>query len=341
MSTLTTAPAHVGTTVAPPHEQLHTLINVGVVSRALQVVADLGIADHIEEEAVSAAALATACGVDAGALDRVLHLLADCGVFEHVEPGYRHNDASRLLRSDHPGSMRAFAQMQGLPVFYNVYGHLDYSVRTGTPALQLVDDRGLFAYLTDHPEEARVFDRAMTAKAVGDTSAILAAYDFSGLATIADIGGGRGHLLRAVLDTVPEARGILFDLPHVVAALPELGARLVTQAGDFFVDPLPAADAYVLMEVVHDWPDAEATAILRAVRRAAPPGARVLIIENILDGDRADARGRTLDIVMLAVTGGRERTGRQLDELLRKAGFSHTRVIDTMGPLRIAEGAAA
>lgn len=327
-------------TAAPPHEQLHTLINVGVASRALQVVAELGVADHAGDDATSIESLATACGANPQALDRVLRLLVDCGVFAHDESGYRHNAQSVLLRSDHPASLRAFAQMQGLPLFRNTYGHLDHSVRTGAPAFQLVDDRGLFHYFGEHPDEARVFDQAMTAKAVGDTAAILAACDFSDATTIADIGGGGGHLLRAALDTAPNAHGILFDLPDVVAALPSSSERFSAQAGDFFVDPLPAADVYLLMEVIHDWPDSEAVAILSAVRRAANRGSRVLIIENVLDEDRPDPRGRTLDVIMLAVTGGRERTARQLNALLRDAGFSPTRVIDTAGPLRIAEATA-
>lgn len=329
-----------GPTSAPPHELLHTLINAGVASRALQVVAELGVADHMGEGAISADELAAACGANPDALDRVLRLLADCGFFAHDESGYRHNAQSVLLRSDHPGSLRAFAQMQGLPMFHNTYGHLDHSVRTGAPAFQLVDDGGLFHYFGAHPGEARVFDQAMTAKAVGDTAAILAACDFSDATTIADIGGGRGHLLRAVLDAAPHAHGILFDLPEVIAALPPSSERFSAQTGDFFVDPLPTADAYLLMEVIHDWPDSEAVAILSAVRRAANRGSRVLIIESILDEDRPDPRGRTLDVIMLAVTGGRERTARQLNVLLRAAGLSPTRVIDTAGPLRIAEATA-
>lgn len=341
MSTPTTAaPAAEAGTTAPPHEQLHSLINIGVASRALQVVAELGIADHLGEDPTSAEALAASCQASPGALDRVLRLLCDCGVFVYDNGLYRHNNVSVLLRNDHPSSLRAFAQMQGLPVFFDTYGHLDHSVRTGGPAFQLVDDHGLFHYLGQHPDQARVFDQAMTAKAIGDTAAILSAYDFSAATTIADIGGGRGHLLRAVLDAAPHAHGILFDLPDVVAALPSSSDRLTSRAGDFFVDPLPAADAYLLMEVIHDWPDSEAVAILAAVRRASNPGSRVLIIENILDEDRPDPRGRTLDVIMLAVTGGRERTMRQLNALFRDAGFSPTRVIDTGGPLRIAEATA-
>lgn len=173
-----------------------------------------------------------------------------------------------------------------------------------------------------------------------DTAAVLAAYDFGRFDTIADIAGGRGHLLRAVLDAEPTAEGILFDLPDVVAALEIDRDRLTGRPGDFFVDPLPSADAYILMEVIHDWPDAEAAAILDAVRRAASPGARVLIIENVLVDVGSDPRGHTLDVIMLAVTGGRERTAAELGKLLEGASFAPSALIDTAGPLRIVEGIA-
>jgi C-methyltransferase len=327
---------------AQPHEIVWALANGDVAPRALHVVAELGVADHIHDSAVEVTTLASACGTSADGLDRVLRLVADFGIFERPRPGwYRHTEASRLLRSDHPRSLRAFCRMQGLPVFRAAYSHLGHAVRTGSPAFQLVDRRGLFGYLSDHPDEADIFGQAMTAKAAADIAAILGAYDFGRFKTIADIAGGRGHLLRAVLDATPAAEGILFELPGVVAALKPDGSRIVAHAGDFFIDPLPKADAYILMEVLHDWPDPEATAILRAIRQAAPAGARVLVIENVLAENRPDPRGHTLDVIMLAVTGGRERTGSQLAGLLRTAGFGRPAVIDTGGPLRIVEAIAA
>lgn len=324
---------------AEPHEIVWTLTNGVIPSRALQVVAELGVADHIAEDAVSVKELASSCAADADALDRVLHLLAAYGVFERRADGYRHTEASQLLRSDHPMSMRAFARMMGLPVFRATFDQLEHSVQTGSPATGLVAGDGLWPYLLGHPEEAAIFGQAMTGKAAADTAAVLGAYDFNRFDTIADIGGGRGHLLRAVLDAVPTAEGILFDLPGVIETLDIGRDRLTPRAGDFFVDPLPMADAYILMEIIHDWPDAEAAAILAAIRRAASPGARVLIVENVL-GDAADPRGHTLDVIMLAVTGGRERTGTQLGGLLEGAGFVDSHVIETGGPMRIVEATA-
>ena len=235
--------------------------------------------------------------------------------------------------------MRAFARMMGLPTLRATLDHLEHSVVTGSPAMGFMEDGGLWPYLERHPHEARIFGQAMTAKAAADIAAVLGAYDFARFDTIADIGGGHGHLLRAVLNEAPRAEGILFDLHDVTDALDLDLDRLTAQPGDFFVDPLPAADAYLLMEVIHDWPDAQAVAILLAIRRAAPPGARVLIIENILNGVDPDPRGHTLDVIMLAFTGGRERTGPQLGSLLTDAGFATWTVTDTPGPLSIMEAA--
>ena len=327
-------------TQQPPHEIIWTLTTAFVASRCLHVVAELGVADYIGDEPVSAESLASRCRADPDALDRGLRLLAAHGIFEREADGFCHTPASQLLRSDHPMSMRAYPQMMGLPGFATTFAQLEHSIRTGSPAVETVDSRGLWPYYQDHPEEAQIFGQAMTAKATADIAAILEAYDFSRFATIADIGGGRGHLLRAVLDAVPNANGVLFELPEVIDSLDLEHERLTPHAGDFFADALPVADAYMLMEVIHDWGDAECVAILTAIRRAAAPGATVLIVENVLPDEGIDPRGQTLDVIMLALTGGRERTPSELSELLNRAGFSDGSVTETSGPLRILEATA-
>jgi O-methyltransferase domain len=324
----------------PPHAVVWTLATSVLPSRALQLVAELGVADHIASEPVAPADLAAACGLAPDALDRLLRLLAAHGIFRVQPGGFAHSEASRLLRSDHPMSMRAFAQLMGLPVCWNSFGALEHSLRTCAPAAELAGPGGFFAYLRSHPAQARIFGQAMSAKAQADIEAVLDAYDFAPFRVIADIGGGRGHLLQAVLQTVPRAEGILFDLPDVVATVEAVASGLRTQAGDFFADPLPAADCYLLMEVIHDWPDDQALAILKAVRAAASPGANVLVIEDVIPAGAPDPRVHTLDVLMLAVTGGRERTAGQLGKLLRGARFRPSAVIETPGPLRIVEAVA-
>lgn len=212
-----------------PHEIIWTLTNQVVVSRCVHVVAELGVADHIADEVVSVKHLASACGVDADALDRVLHLLSTYGIFDRRGEGYAHTDASRLLQAAHPMSMRAFARMMGMPVFRASIDQLEYSVRTSSPAIQLVAADGLWPYLVDHAPEREIFGQAMTGKAAADTAAVLGAYDFGRFDTIADIGGGRGHLLRAVLDTTTTSEGILFDLPGVIETL-EIGRERATSS---------------------------------------------------------------------------------------------------------------
>ena len=318
------------------HEVIWSLATAAVASRTLQVVAELGIADQLGDTPVEASELAARSGVDPQSLDRVLRLLAAHGVFEHNEGRFGHTEASQLLRNDHPMSMRAFPRMMGMPSFLASFDRLDHAIHTGSPAFQLVEANGLFAYLQDHPGEAEVFGESMTAKAAADIAAILATYDFGRFRRIADIGGGRGHLLRAILDAHRSTEGILFDLPTVIDTVTIDGGRLALHAGDFFVDPLPVADVYVLMEVIHDWPDAEATTILSAIRDVAPAGATVLIIEAAARAD-VDRRVQTLDIIMLAITGGRERTATELSALLNGAGLHVRRILDTPGTLRIVE----
>jgi hypothetical protein len=279
------------------------------------------------------------CGADPDALDRVLGLLASHGIFRHDRRGYAHTPASCVLRSDDPTSIRALVRMLVLPVFLAAFSDLERSVRTGAPAVEVIEPNGFFAYLRDHPDEAGIYARAISAKAAPDIAAVLGAYDFSRFAMIADIGGGRGHLLRAVLDAVPGSRGVLFDLPAVIDPLDVEPDRLASHAGDFFVHALPSADAYILMEVLHDWNDDQCVAILAAIHRAAAAGASVLVIEHVR-GEPEDPRGRILDVIMLVLTGGRERTAEELSALFSRAGFSHGRVIDTAGPLRIVEAKA-
>jgi hypothetical protein len=235
--------------------------------------------------------------------------------------------------------MRPIALMTGLPAWWGSVTELEHSIRTGSPAVETLEPKGLWAYFDARPEEAAVFGRAMTAKAAAQIPAILDAYDFSRFGVIADIGGGRGHLLRAVLDAAPGAEGVLFDLPEVIDAFDLDAQRISLQPGDFFSDRLPSADAYLLMEVLHDWPDEDCVAILSAIRRAAPPGACVLVIESVIE-DLQDPRPPILDVLMLAITGGRERTPDELDELFARAGFRKRAVTDTRVAVRVVEAVA-
>lgn len=258
------------------------------------------------------------------------------------DDSFHHSPASRLLRTDHPQSLRAFVRMFGSDIFWKVLESLEQSVKSGRPSVADVLPEGLFSYYAHHPDDADVFNAAMAAKAQGHVAGIIAAYDFSGFGQIGDIGGGRGHLLRAALDAVPPANGVLFDLPHVIEEAASLASgRLTLQSGDFFKDALPRCDAYTLMEVVHDWGDEEAVSILQAVRRAAPTHATVLVIEQMVPSNPGPDWAKTLDIVMLALLGGRQRTRQEYATLFDKAGFVLQREIDTHAGISILEAKTA
>jgi hypothetical protein len=225
--------------------------------------------------------------------------------------------------------------MIGMPAIWSGFTQLDVPARTGKPAL---DWAGLVRYFSEHPEEASLFNEAMVGKSSTVVPAVIAAYDFTRFRVIADIGGGRGHLLEAILERAPSAEGILFELPHVIAdATDTASSRLRLMPGDFFADSLPAADAYVLMEVIHDWPDMEAQTILQAVRRAASPNARLLIVEALVADTPGPHFGKLLDIIMLAVTGGRERTKPEYETLLSSAGFRLEQIFATPSQYSIVE----
>jgi hypothetical protein len=322
--------------------QLMQLTNAHWTSRCLHVIAEVGVADALGDQPQSTEALAKATGTQPQPLYRVLRLLASVGIFEWNHGAWQHTDASRFLRSDHPASLRDYVRMIGLPVFWDALGDLDHSLRTGEPAFVKHHPEGVFAYLTTRPEERRLFDSAMTAKSHGDIAAILPAYDFSQFPTIADIAGGRGHLLRAILKSSPKTQGILFDQPHVVAEVtPDQGEKLTVIGGSFFADSMPKADAYLLMNIIHDWPDAESIKILSAIRRAMPPNARVLIIETVVPPTPGPHLSKELDIAMMALPGGMERTQEEYASLAAKSGLRLQRLVDTMSPYSILELVAA
>src|SRR5207248_5395873 len=241
--------------------------------------------------------------------------------------------------------MRAYVRLVGLPVFWKSWGALEQVVRSGKPAVT-----DIFAYFKGHPQETEIFNAGMKSKAQSVISPVVAAYDFSSFGTIGDIGGGLGHLLQVILKSSPKSRGILFDQPHVierVEADPAIGSRLTTQGGDFFHGPLPRCDAYVLMEVIHDWTDQQSQQILQQIRKAAPDVAKLLVVETVMPDESAWAAekgrhfGNHLDINMLVLTGGRERTSDEFASLLADSGWRLSRLIPTPGPYTILEAVAA
>ena len=260
-----------------PFDTLTEALGGLMVGHCLTAVTNFRVADALGDTPQTAAELAAATGTNPEALRRMLRLLAAHGVFAYTEDRFARTAASQLLRGEYRVPMRDF-------VAYNTEPRPPRSTwATSTTRFIWVADpeqgepgRVLRPPPRGDPGFGQLFNAAMTAKARLQIASIVTAYDFPACAAIADIGGGLGHLLQAVLDAAPEAAGVLFDLPPVIeAAAAAVTGRLRLQAGDFFKDPLPAADTYLIMDVIHDWDDEQTTALLSAVRNAALPHARV------------------------------------------------------------------
>lgn len=309
-------------------------------SRCLHVAAELGVADALGDEPMRVQALAAATKSNPDALFRILRLLETHGVFSVKDGVVSQTPASSLLRSDHPTSMRDFSRMFGLTLNWRSAELLLDTIRTGEAAAPRAFEGGFWGRLASNADEARVFDSAMIAKSMGQIGAIIASYDFGAFSHIVDVGGGHGHLIRAILRAHPAARGTLFDLPHVIQAAQaggDEGGRLTFRSGDFFKDALPSAGAYILMEVIHDWADAEAAQILSAVRASAGADAKLLLIETEVPETHEADWSKTLDIVMLTLFAARQRTATEYRRLLAQCGFRLGAGIDTQAGITIFE----
>jgi hypothetical protein len=320
------------------------------ISQAIYVAAKLGIADLLKDGAKSSEALAKATDVDPDSLYRVLRALASIGLFAEREN--RHFELTPLaeyLQSDIPGSMRAIALMFGSEEWrWQPWGDILYSVKTGKPSFDHVFGMPVFAYLAQNPEAAAIFSEAMTSFTVMFSDAVIAAYDFSSIKTLVDVGGGQGSFLAAILKANPTLKGIVYDLPTVIAgAKPQIEAsglegRCDMIAGDFFESVPAGADAYILKSVIHDWDDEHAIAILKNCHPAMTENGRLLLIENVLPSGNAPSFGKFLDLEMLLITpGGRERTEAEFRNLFEAAGFNLTKITPTQSQLSVIEGVKA
>jgi hypothetical protein len=294
-------------------------------TQLLYVLARLGIAERVAEGPRTAEALAAETGAAPGALFRVLRAVAGLGVLTQDEDDrFGPTPASELLRPGSTGSPHARLLCYGEPWWWAAAGGLYESVMTGEDAFARVHGVSLFEFLAADPAASEVFDAHMTAMTAAEADAVVAAADWPDAGTVVDVAGGRGTLLAAVLRARPGLRGVLFDRPHVVehADLGDVAGRCELVGGSFFESVPAGADLYVLKDIVHDWDDEAALAILRVVRAAMSDGARLLVVERVIPPGDAPAHGKLVDITMLLVTGGRERTRDEYADLLRRAGFA-------------------
>jgi hypothetical protein len=297
-------------------------------SRALAVATELGIPDLLRDGPRSVADLAHVTETHEATLYRLLRALASIGVFhEQADRSFALTSMGQLLRRDAPLSVGAIARFFGRDYHWKAWGYLLHSVRTGENASRAALGTDVWTYRERHPEESEIFDAAMAARSGAAAADEMAAYDFSRHRIIADIAGGTGALLAAILQKQPDALGILFDQPHVVAGagaiLERAGVadRVRIESGSFFQAVPSGADAYVLRRILHDWQDPDAVAILRCCKAAMRPDARLVLIESVVGPPNADPQSKFLDLVMLVSAGGRERTESQWRALLSESGF--------------------
>ncbi len=313
------------------------------MSQALHVAAHLGIADLLKDGPQTVAQLAAACDTHERSLYRLLRSLAGEGVFAEDEEGrFALTPLGDCLRSDAPNSQRSLAIMNG-EEHYRCWGELLYSVQTGRTAFEKLYGQPVFDYLASHPRQARIFDEGMVGVHGAETKAMLDAYDFHGIGTLADIGGGNGSLLSATLQRHPSLRGLLFDRPDVIERakgyLEAAGVenRCTLQGGNFFETAPSGGDVYLMRHVIHDWNDEQSRTILRNCRSVVPSTGKLLLVESVIPPGNEPCFAKMLDLTMLTIPGGMERTESEYRALLASAGFHLSRIVPTAAHVDVIE----
>jgi O-methyltransferase domain/Dimerisation domain len=333
-----------------PAEHIMQLATGYMASISIHIVAKLGIPDLLKDGPRSAADLAAATTTNEDRLYRVLRALASLGVFIETAPRqFALTPAAETLRSDVEGSIRPMAIWMGDPLHFRVYAEMMHPVKTGQTAFEHLMGKPIFEYFPTDPAESEVFNDAMTCFSGMTLPATLEAYDFSGIGTLMDVAGGHGALLRAILHKYPGMRGIVTDLKHVIERakrLPEnqaIAHRCEFVHSDFFASVPSHADAIIMKHIIHDWDDHEAKLILRNCRKelSEKPDAKILLVEPVISPGNSPELGKFMDLEMMVLPGGRERTEEEFARLFAAAGLRLTRVVRTKSPVCVVEGVVA
>jgi SAM-dependent methyltransferase len=332
----------------PPHVQLIQMGTGGAVANIVHIAAKLGLADQLADGPKTAVELAGPLALHAPSLHRLMRTMASLGLLtEGDRLRFSLTRLGEALKSDAPGSARSTLLMTGSSWVASGFAHLLHSLQTGRTGFEKAQGLPFFDYLAQHPEAASVFSEAMVGLHGAEPPAVTAAYDFSTFRTIVDVGGASGNMLAAILGRYPQPRGLLFDRPHVVMDAERLlkangmMGRVTVEAGDFFKSVPSGGDAYILSHILHDWNDDQSLTILGHCRKVMKPDGRLLVVEMVLPLGDAPHPGKILDMVMLALVGGQERTEAEYDSLLRKAGFRLRRVVATQSPVSVVEAVLA
>ncbi|HTE85703.1 MAG TPA: methyltransferase [Dehalococcoidia bacterium] len=332
----------------PPHAQVIQMATAYWVSRAVYAAAYFGIADQFKDGPRSAEQLAAATGTHAGALGRVLRTLASVGLFRTNEEGeFALTPLGATLQADAPGAARSTVIALAGDWFWAAWGEVLHAVRTGETGVQKALGASEYQYLEQHPEQASHFNAAMIGYHGAEPAAIVEAYDFSGFGRAVDVGGGSGNLLATILAANPNLQGVLLDRPQVVPdaernlSAAGMAGRCQVVGGDFLEAVPEGGDGYIVSHCIHNWDEASCVRILANCRRAMQQSGRLLIIEAVVrPGDEPDP-AKILDLAMLLVPGGQERSQDEYRILLDKAGFRLTRVVPTRTSASVIEAVAS
>jgi hypothetical protein len=337
--------AHVSLPQSNPADLILQVGSGYIASISLNVAVELNIPDLLAAGPRPIRDLAAQTAANEDALYRVLRVLATVGIFTESAPRtFANTPASETLRANVPGSLRDLIHWWCDPMHFRTYADLLHSVRTGQPCFDKVFGEPIFDYFPKDPRESEMFNRAMISFSSIEVPAALEVYDFSGIGTLADIGGGHGHVLCAILQKYPAMRGILSDLGHVLEGSREcirrhgVESRVTVTTADFFKSVPSGGDAYLLKHIIHDWDDPRAELILRNIHTAmgASKG-KVILIEMVLTPGNHPHPGKFLDIEMLTMVSGRERTEEDFRALFARAGFRLTRIVPTKSPACVIE----
>lgn len=328
----------------PPPITMLQMISGFWLSRAIYIAAKLGIADLVKDQPKSAAELAAATDTHAPSLYRVLRALASVGIFAEVENGlFQSTPLAATLQSDITGSLRFIAMTELGEEHYPAWEHVLHSVKTGEIAFNHRFGMPVWEFFAKNPDNAQIFNNAMTHLTASVNFAILASYNFSSFRKLVDVAGGHGGLIVGILKAYPAMRGVLFDLPHVIEFAKHrieeegLSDRCQLVAGDVFESVPEGGDAYLLKWILHDWNDEQSIAILKNCHRAISTDGKLLLIESVIASGNEPSFGKFMDLNMLVMTGGRERTENEYRELLGAGGFELTRVVPTLSPFCVIE----
>jgi ubiquinone/menaquinone biosynthesis C-methylase UbiE len=329
----------------PPPIQMLQIISGFWVARCVYVVAKLGIADLINDGPRTADELAAATSTHAPSLFRVLRALAAVGVVTQDDQNrFGSTPLSQTLCANAPGSIRAFAMTELGEEHYPAWGELLYSVRTGGIAFDKAFGEPVWEFFAKNPENAQIFNDAMSGMTAQANEAVHAAYAFSGINKIIDVGGGHGGLITGILKKNPQMRGILFDAPPVIEGattrVQESGVadRCELVAGDFFKSVPEGGDGIVMKWIIHDWNDEQSISIMKNCHRALPAGGKLILIEAVVPDTNEPHFSKFIDLNMLVITGGRERTPEEFRQLYEASGFKLSRIVPTESPFSAIEG---